>query len=128
MQLHYLKGRVKLAILRIVMLGTPERTAESTLTERYQTTIPAPIRKALGLNKADKISYTIQPDGRVTISKVGDADSDPILGKFLNFLAEDIETNPQHIQALNSDLVDRVRSLVGEVELNLDVPLSDEDE
>ena len=29
--------------------------AESTLTDRYQTTVPEPVRKALGLNKRDKI-------------------------------------------------------------------------
>ncbi|MFM7907200.1 MAG: type II toxin-antitoxin system PrlF family antitoxin, partial [Microcystis sp.] len=28
---------------------------ESTLTDRYQTTIPDSVRKALGLNKRDKI-------------------------------------------------------------------------
>ncbi|MEY2976080.1 MAG: HtaR suppressor protein, partial [Cyanobacteriota bacterium] len=42
---------------------------ESTLTDRYQTTIPDPVRKALGLNKRDKICYTIQPDGKVWISR-----------------------------------------------------------
>jgi antitoxin PrlF len=39
--------------------------AESTLTDRYQTTIPDPVRKALHLNKRDKIHYTIQPNGQV---------------------------------------------------------------
>ncbi|MFM6063282.1 MAG: type II toxin-antitoxin system PrlF family antitoxin, partial [Microcystis panniformis] len=36
---------------------------ESTLTDRYQTTIPDSVRKVLGLNKRDKICYNIQPDG-----------------------------------------------------------------
>ncbi len=102
--------------------------SESTLTDRYQTTIPDPIRKALGLNKRDKIFYTIEPDGRVVISRADQAESDPIIGQFLNFLAQDIEKNPQHLQALNSDFVNHVQSLVADIDLNLDVSLSDEDE
>ncbi len=102
--------------------------AESTLTDRYQTTVPDNIRKALGLNKRDKIRYIIQPNGEVVISRVEQTENDPVLEKFLSFLAEDIKKNPQHIQAINSDLINRVQSLVGDIEFNLDEPLSDEDE
>jgi antitoxin PrlF len=101
---------------------------ESTLTDRYQTTVPDPVRKALGLNKRDKICYTIQPDGKVWISRVDQAESDPVIGKFLNFLARDMEKNPQHLQAISSNLVSRVQSLVSGVELDLDAPLLAEDE
>jgi antitoxin PrlF len=75
-------------------------SAESTLTERYQTTVPAPIRKALGLTKNDKICYTIESDGVVVISRVERVESDPVLGKFLNFLAEDLTNNPQQIRSI----------------------------
>ena len=102
--------------------------SESTLTDRYQTTIPDPIRKALRLNKRDKIFYTIEPDGRVLISRADQTDSDPIIGQFLNFLSQDIEKNPQHLQSLSSDLVNRVQALVADVDLKLDAPLADEDE
>jgi len=102
--------------------------SESTLTDRYQTTVPEPVRKVLGLNKRDKIYYTIQSDGQVVISRANQTESDPILGQFLNFLARDIEKNPQHLQAISSDLVSHVQSLVAGVGLELDAPLSDEDE
>ncbi len=102
--------------------------SESTLTDRYQTTIPDPIRKALGLNKRDKICYTIEADGRVVISRADQTERDPIIGKFLNFLAQDIEKNPQHIKSLSIDLVNHVQSLVTDVDLDLDAPLLDEDE
>jgi antitoxin PrlF len=102
--------------------------AESTLTDRYQTTIPDPVRKALRLNKRDKIHYTIEPNGQVIISRADEPENDPVLGKFLSFLAEDISKNPQHIRAISSDIVDRIRCLVADVELDLDAPLSDEDE
>ena len=110
------------------MAATLAPCPESTLTDRYQTTVPEPVRKALGLNKRDKICYTIQPDGKVLISRADKTESDPILGEFLNFLARDIAKNPQHLQAISSGLVGRVQSLVSEVDLDLDASLSDEDE
>jgi len=82
----------------------------------------------LGLNKRDRIAYTIGSDGQVTISRVEDTNNDPLLGQFLNFLATDIQANPQHVRQVNSDLVDRMRSLVGNVDLDLDAPLAAEDE
>lgn len=102
--------------------------SESTLTDRYQTTVPETVRKVLGLNKRDKICYSIQADGQVVISRDDQTERDPILGQFLNFLAQDIEKNPQHLQSISSDLVSHVQSLVAEVDLDLDAPLSDEDE
>jgi antitoxin PrlF len=112
-------------------MATPSTPcSESTLTDRYQTTVPDPIRKVLGLNKRDRISYTIGSDGQVTIARAEDANNDPLLGQFLNFIAIDIQANPQHIRQVNSDLVDRVRSLVSnvDVDLDLDAPLAAEDE
>lgn len=102
--------------------------SESTLTQRYQTTIPAPVRKALGLKKNDKICYTIESDNRVIISRVEETANDPILDNFLNFLAKDMENNPIQIQAITSDLVNRAQSLVSGVDIDLDAPLSDEEE
>lgn len=110
------------------MAATLAPCAESTLTDRYQTTVPDPVRKALGLNKRDRICYAIQSDGQVVISRADQTERDPILGQFLNFIARDIEKNPQHLQAISSDLVSRVQSLVAEVDFDLDAPLSDEDE
>ena len=65
--------------------------SESTLTQRYQTTIPAPVRKVLGLKKNDKICYTIESDNKVVISRVEETANDPILDNFLSFLAKDME-------------------------------------
>jgi antitoxin PrlF len=111
------------------MATTLASCPESTLTDRYQTTVPEPVRKALGLKKRDKICYTIQLDGKVLISRANHAEEhDPVLGEFLNFLAQDMEQNPQHIQAISSSLVSHVQSLVSGVALDLDAPLLDEDE
>lgn len=102
--------------------------AESTLTDRYQTTVPESVRKALRLNKRDRIHYIIQPNGQVIMSRAQPEGEDPVLEKFLNFLAQDMSNNPQNIKAINNDLFHRTQSLVGDVDLDLDAPLSDEDE
>jgi antitoxin PrlF len=128
MQLHYHESIVLQTGLEVAMAATPASLPESTLTDRYQTTVPDPVRKALGLNKRDKICYTIQPNGKVWISRADQTENDPVLGEFLNFLARDMEKNPQHLQSISSDLVSHVQSLVSGVDLDLDAPLLDEDE
>lgn len=107
---------------------SPLLYSDSTLTNRYQTTIPNIIRKTLRLEKKDKIRYTIQPDGSVIMSRANQAENDPVLAEFLMFLADDISQNPQNVSAIDSSLLGRVRPLVSDVEIDLDRPLSDEDE
>ena len=41
---------------------------ESTLTDRYQTTVLETVRRALNLGKRDKIHYTIRPSGEVVLT------------------------------------------------------------
>ena len=67
---------------------------ESTLTDRYQTTVPDIVRKILGLSKRDKIAYIINADGTVTITRSKVSEDDPILDKFLDFLASFIYYGP----------------------------------
>jgi len=101
---------------------------ESTLTDRYQTTVPETVRRALGLKKRDKIHYSIQPDGEVILTRAEATEDDPVLGQFLSFLAHDIATHPQRLQVVDADLIARLDSLVGDAEIDLDQPLSAEDE
>ena len=101
---------------------------ESTLTDRYQTTIPDAVRKALHLEKRDKICYTVQSDGHVFLSKVDEIEDDPVINEFLSFIATDMKKNPGHLTAIDQTLVNRVQSLVSQVEIDLDAPLSNEDE
>lgn len=98
---------------------------ESTLTDRYQTTIPDAVRKVLHLKKRDKIQYTVQPDGHVFISKIEENHDDPVIDSFLNFLAEDMQHHPQQLSSINPLLLSRIESLVTDVKFNLDEELSD---
>ncbi len=102
---------------------------ESTLTDRYQTTVPATVRRALRLGKRDKIHYTIRPGGEVVLSRVQAAEEDdPVLGQFLGFLARDIASHPERLQAVDTSLVQCIHSLVGGIEFDLDAILSADDE
>jgi antitoxin PrlF len=102
---------------------------ESTLTDRYQTTVPQTVRRALRLRKRDKIQYVIRPSGEVVLTRAGNTDADdPVLQQFLSFLAHDLATHPDHLQSVSSSFVEHVQSLVGEVNVDLDAPLSEDDE
>ncbi|MBK9444295.1 MAG: type II toxin-antitoxin system PrlF family antitoxin [Comamonadaceae bacterium] len=103
--------------------------AESKLTERYQTTVPESVRRALKLGKRDKIRFTIRPDGDVVLTRSGQADDeDPVMGHFLKFLAHDMTTHPERLTAIDTNLVHQIGSLVSNAVIDLDEPLSADDE
>ena len=102
---------------------------ESTLTDRYQTTVPETVRRALRLGKRDKIHYTIRPGGEVVLTRVDASEvDDPVLGQFLDFLARDIANHPERLQAVDARFVQRLQSLTGGIEVDLGTPLSANDE
>ena len=102
---------------------------ESTLTDRYQTTVPEAVRRTLKLGKRDKLHYTIRANGEVVLTRAtGAAGDDPALGAFLGFLAADITRHPERLQAIDASLVARIQSLTEGVEVDLDAPLSADDE
>ncbi len=102
---------------------------ESTLTDRYQTTVPETVRRALGLGKRDKIHYTVRPSGEVVLTRAEPpATDDPVLGSFLQFLARDIASHPERLQSMDVGLVQRLQALTVEVDVDLDAVFSAEDE
>lgn len=48
----------------------------SRITSKAQTTVPQPVRAALGLKEGDELAYEIV-GGRVTLTKVRPAQDDP---------------------------------------------------
>lgn len=102
---------------------------ESTLTDRYQTTVPETVRRALKLTKRDKIHYTIRPGGEVVLSRAEVINkNDPLLTSFLTFLARDIEIHPERLQTIDPLLMQRIHSLVDGIEVDLETVLSADDE
>ncbi|ANN66711.1 type II toxin-antitoxin system PrlF family antitoxin [Bordetella bronchialis] len=103
---------------------------ESSLTDRYQTTVPETVRRALGLRKRDKIHYSVRANGEVILSRGEPMDEpDPALEAFLAFLARDIAAHPERLTPLTADLLARVREAsAGAADIDLDAALSPDDE
>ena len=102
---------------------------ESTLTDRYQTTVPDAVRRALRLGKRDKIHYSIRASGEVVLTRAeASGGDDPVLGEFLTFLARDMASHPERLRAVDTGLVQRLQSLVGAIEVDLDAALTANDE
>jgi antitoxin PrlF len=103
--------------------------AESTLTDRYQTTVPDAVRKALHLDKRDRLRYTVLADGVVQLSRIDVSEGDdPAISGFLNFLANDMTAHPQHLQPLTSALRGQIQQLTAGVHVDLNDALFPEDE
>lgn len=100
---------------------------ESTLTDRYQTTVPDGVRRALKLGKRDRIRYLVQSNGSVVLQRAEDTE-DPLLGAFLDFLGRDIATHPQHVQAIDAGLAKRMRALTKGVKIDVGAALDPADE
>jgi antitoxin PrlF len=128
MHLHY---HAMHSPLRPVRPMPASLDVESTLTDRYQTTVPETVRRALRLGKRDKIRYSIRPSGEVVLTRStsveGLESDDPVLGQFLDFLARDMASHPERLQAVDAGLVERLQSLVGGIEFDLDAALSADD-
>ena len=103
--------------------------AESTLTDRYQTTVPGTLRRALQLRKRDKMKYIIRKGGEVELMRATEGDhDDPVLNQLLDFLVQDIAANPERLQAISISLAHRLESLVGSIDVDLNAPQSEKDE
>jgi antitoxin PrlF len=106
-------------------------TTESTLTNRGQTTIPSAIRRALNLAPTDKLRFSLCSDNTVVLSRgepEAEAQADPMIDSFLALLERDATANPTRLRAVPASLVERARALTEGVEVDLDAPLSDDDE
>jgi antitoxin PrlF len=88
------------------------------LTSKNQTTIPTPVRTALGLEPLDRIKFQILPDGRVELTKdsAQEEEFDPMVLAFLDFIEADIIANPQMLSVLERD--ERLAKLLKDVELD----------
>ena len=110
-------------------MGSPQEEVESTLTDRYQTTVPQPVRRALGLRKRDRIRYSFRANGEVVLQRVSPdpCEEDPALAPFLALLEQDIASHPDRLQSIGTDLVQRLQDLVGGIEVDLDEALPDDE-
>ncbi|UOK73857.1 type II toxin-antitoxin system PrlF family antitoxin [Ancylobacter polymorphus] len=101
----------------------------ATITDRGQTTVPAAIRKMLALGKRDQVVFRGLADGTVTIAKkeADRQEDDPMIGKFLKFLAGDMTNEPAQIRPVPASMLARGKALVKGVKVDLDAPLPDDE-
>jgi antitoxin PrlF len=100
----------------------------ATITERGQTTVPAAIRRMLGLGARDKVVFRGLPDGTVVLEKRVEVEEfDPVLGAFLDFLDRDMAARPHAIKPIDEASVARGRALVEGVHVDLDEALPDDE-
>lgn len=98
----------------------PKTPLTSTLTDRYQTTIPEAVRRHLGLGKRDQVRYELAEDGSVRLSVSQPAAQDPALRPFLALLERDFQEHPQRLVPLGGDRQRRLMHLIQGVEIDLE--------
>jgi antitoxin PrlF len=95
----------------------------STITAKGQTTIPKAVRQALGVGLGDRIAFRIDAAG-VSVHRADEADeADPVLERFLAFLAADMSRRPKALSALTPALSRRLAALTKGVDADLDAPI-----
>jgi antitoxin PrlF len=96
---------------------------QSSVTERFQTTIPKGVREALGLRRGDTLAYEVRGEEVVVRRHPETEGDDPALTGFLDLLERDIAARPERLQRAPEALVRRARELVDGVEIDIDAAL-----
>lgn len=97
---------------------------ESTITAKGQTTVPKAVRQALGVDYGGRLAFVVDEQRRVYVEKADEEESDPVVDRFLAFLARDMTRHPgESIVALPDGLRERVMVLVGNMDIDLDAEI-----
>ncbi|KTT69933.1 type II toxin-antitoxin system PrlF family antitoxin [Sphingomonas endophytica] len=97
---------------------------ESTITAKGQTTVPKAVRQALGVDYGGRIAFVVDDARRVYVEKATEEVSDPVVDRFLTFLAHDMIKHPgTSVVSLPATLRDRMAALVGDIDVDLDAEI-----
>lgn len=101
---------------------------QSTLTDRYQTTIPTSVRKELGLGKRDLIEFVQAEDGSILLRRA--VPEEPVefpeeLIAWIQLLDKDQQQNPGQFQVLDEEFFATAKAIVGDLEVDLNQDLDD---
>jgi antitoxin PrlF len=94
----------------------------STITAKGQTTVPKAVRQILGIDYGGQIGFRVEGD-QVTLHPVEAEHEDPLVGRFLDFLAKDIERRPGGVAALSKELAARLTSLTKGKRVDVEAPI-----
>jgi antitoxin PrlF len=91
-------------------IGMDENELESSLTDRYQTTVPARVRKLLGLNKRDKLEWIMDESGGIRVGKKPPETehADPVFDQWLDFLEKDMLEHPERLIRLDEKFYEEI--------------------
>ena len=93
----------------------------SKITSRSQTTLPAGVRAALGLQPGERIAYIVQGDEvKLVNASAMDEAADPVLNRFLEFLASDMAGSTDRVAPFPASLLQRARNLTAGIEIDHD--------
>lgn len=97
---------------------------ESTITAKGQTTVPKAVRQALGVDYGGRIAFFVDDQRRVYVEKAAEETSDPVVDRFLAFLAQDMARHPgTSIVTLPPALRDRIAALTENMDVDLDAEI-----
>lgn len=97
---------------------------ESTITAKGQTTVPKIVRQALGVDYGGRIAFVVDDQHRVYVEKAGTKASDPVVDRFLEFLARDMKEHPgTSVAELPASLRHRMAALVGDMDVDLNAEI-----
>jgi antitoxin PrlF len=97
---------------------------ESTITAKGQTTVPKAVRQALGVDYGGRIAFLVDDQHRVYVEKAAEEAGDPVVDRFLEFLAQDMTKHPgTSVIPLSSALRDRIVALTGNMDVDLDADI-----
>ncbi|MEN9872998.1 MAG: hypothetical protein RL450_933 [Actinomycetota bacterium] len=116
MHLHY----------HLVMKLFRRLLGQSTLTDRYQTTIPNAVRKQLGLGKRDLIEFVQADDGSIVLRRAETYAAEEFpeeLIAWLGFIDQDQHKNPQQLKVLDEAFFAKAKEIVGDLDVDLDADL-----
>jgi antitoxin PrlF len=94
----------------------------STITAKGQTTVPKSVRKILGIDLGGRVAFRVE-DGRVTLLPVEQVHVDPLVGRFLDFLAKDVAQRSSGVVPLSREFAARLRSLTKGRRVDLSAPI-----
>ena len=97
----------------------------STVTRKGQTTVPKAVRDALGVKTGDRIVYSVDSKGGVSMARSDSGVSDEAaVDAFLAFISNDIKRRPEAIKPFRQEDIDRLSELLEGVELDLEADFS----
>ncbi|MBY0612906.1 MAG: type II toxin-antitoxin system PrlF family antitoxin [Beijerinckiaceae bacterium] len=90
----------------------------SKITAKGQTTLPKAVRQALGVDVGDEVIFNVNEDG-VVIRRANAEEADPVIERFLHFLADDVARNPTAIVGFPENLARRMAELTDDIDIDL---------